>query len=478
MKKIWDEVFMTKKILFAASEMFPFVKTGGLGDVIGSLPIELKNKGTDTRVIIPLYKNISQNNLKYVTKFCVFDDWRSQWAQIYTIDYEIPVYFIKNDYYFARDNIYGYSDDYERFAFFSKALLELLTNINFKPDIINFNDWQTALGCLYLKKFYLHNNFYKDIKSVFTIHNLQYQGIFSKDILNQILLGNEYFSIDSLEFYGNLNFMKVGLLYSDMITTVSPTYAKEIQTRQYGYGLEGILYNRRDKLEGILNGLDYKKYNPKTDIGIFNFSEEDLAKKSLNKKELCREFNLDFKNDIPIVSVISRFADQKGFDIIHGALKNILDLDLQLIIVGTGDHGLENLFLDEQKKFENNLRVKIVFNEDLAKRVYASSDIFLMPSKFEPCGLSQLIAMRYGSLPIVRATGGLDNTVVGYPLDDSTGFKFWSYDGCAMKDAICCALEVYKDKYTLGAMRESAMKADFSWKESAKKYLQMYKSLS
>lgn len=469
---------MNKKILFAASEMSPFIKTGGLADVIGSLPIELKNKNVDVKVVIPLYKNISRDNLKYVTKFCVFNDWRSQWANVYCMDYDVDVYFIENEYYFGRSNVYGYYDDYERFAFFSKAFLDLLRLINFKPDVINFNDWQTALGCLYLKEFFSVDNFYRDIKSVFTIHNLQYQGIFSKSILSQILLGSEYFSSDKLEFYGNLNFMKAGLLYSDMITTVSPTYAKEIQTMQYGYGLEGVLKTKKDKLIGILNGLCYKKYNPQADSNIFNFSVQDLSGKNLNKKSLCEEFGLKFDDNIPIISVVSRFAEQKGFDIIYGALEKILSMNVYLIIVGTGDASFENLFVDAQKKFGNNLKVKIVFNEQLAKKIYAGSDIFLMPSKFEPCGLSQIMAMRYGTIPVVRKTGGLSDTVKDFfDSDDGNGFLFEDYDSMALFNAVKKAVDLFHDKSVWSKIVRNAMESDFSWAKSAQKYIQLYESL-
>ncbi len=467
---------MNKKILFAASEMSPFIKTGGLADVIGSLPIELKNKNVDVKVVIPLYKNISRDNLKYVTKFCVFNDWRSQWANVYCMDYDVPVYFIENEYYFGRSNIYGYYDDYERFAFFSKAFLDLLRFIDFKPDVINFNDWQTALGCLYLKEFFSVDNFYRDIKSVFTIHNLQYQGIFSKSILSQILLGGEYFSSDKLEFYGNLNFMKAGLLYSDMITTVSPTYAKEIQTTQYGYGLEGVLKSRKDKLLGILNGLCYKKYNPQFDSDIINFSAQDLSGKSLNKKNLCEEFGLKFDDNIPIISVVSRFAEQKGFDIIYGALEKILSLNVYLIIVGTGDDSFENLFSQVQNKFADNLRVRIVFNEQLAKKIYAGSDIFLMPSKFEPCGLSQIMAMRYGTVPVVRKTGGLSDTVKDF-FDGGNGFLFEEYDSMALFNVLKKAVDLFYDKPIWNKIVRNAMESDFSWAKSAQKYIQLYESL-
>ncbi len=468
---------MIKKILFAASEMVPFIKTGGLADVIGSLPIVLKNKNTDTRVVIPLYKNISQNNLEYVTKFCVFNDWRCQYADIYKINFDVPVYFIKNDYYFNRDKVYGYSDDFERFAFFSKALLNLLLEINFQPDIINFNDWQTGLSCLYLKEFFCRNDFYKNIKAVFTIHNLQYQGLFDKNILSQILLNDEYFSIDKLEFYGCLNFMKAGLLYSDAITTVSPTYANEIKTLEYGCGLDGVL-RKRNNITGILNGLDYKKYDPQTDSRIFNFNKDDLSGKILNKKALCERFNFNFNSEIPIVCVVSRFAEQKGFDIIYKALEKILALDLHLIIVGTGEHSIENLFSQAQENFPN-LHVNIIFSEELAAKIYAGADIFLMPSKFEPCGLAQIMSMRYGTIPVARKTGGLIDTIIDYStdLENANGFLFEQYDADALFNSLKLATDLFKNKNIWHKIISNAMNSDFSWDNSAQKYLSLYQNL-
>lgn len=476
-----DEVLiMIKKILFVASEMVPFIKTGGLGDVIGSLPIELESKNIDVRVIIPFYKNIKRDGFKFdlITEINVFDD-LNQKAKIYFLNYNgLPVYFVENDDYFGREKIYGYDDDYMRFAFFSRVALDFLPKVKFRPDIINFNDWQTGLGCLYLKDFYSKQDFYQQIKSVFTIHNLQYQGIFDKKILEAVKLDEKYFSVDSLEFYGNINFMKAGILYSDAVTTVSPTYAKEIQTKEYGYGLDGLL-KYKNNITGILNGLDQKKYDPEKDKNIVNFGIRDFSGKNLNKKKLCAEFGFKYKNLTPVVSILSRFAEQKGFDIIYRALGKILKLDLQLIIVGTGDSDFENLFLKSEFKDYDNFSLNIIFDEELAKQVYAGSDIFLMPSKFEPCGLAQMISMKYGTIPVARKTGGLIDTIKDFFVDkkNGNGFLFEEYSPEALFLTLKKVIEVYKNKFVWRNLVLNAMKSDFSWDLSAEKYIELYNSL-
>ena len=471
---------MIRKILFVASEMVPFVKTGGLGDVVGSLPIELQSKNLDVRVIIPFYKVIKKNSLRFelITEINIFND-SNQKAKIYFLNYNnLPVYFVEGDYYFGREKIYGYDDDYMRFAFFCRAVLDCISKIKFKPDIINFNDWQTGLGCLYLKDFYLKYDFYQQIMSVFTIHNLQYQGVFDKKTLDAIGLGKKYFSVDSLEFYGNVNFMKAGIVYSDAVTTVSPTYAKEIQTKEYGYGLDGLL-KYKNNITGILNGLDRKKYNPEKDGNIVNFGIKDFSGKNLNKKKLCADFGFKYKNTTPIVSILSRFAEQKGFDIIYQALGKILKLDLQLIIVGTGDSDFENLFLKSEFKNNDNFSLNIIFDEELAKQVYAGSDIFLMPSKFEPCGLAQMIAMKYGTVPVARKTGGLIDTIKDFFVDkkNGNGFLFEEYNSDVLFLTLKKVIEVYKNKLVWRNIVLNAMRSDFSWDLSAEKYIELYNSL-
>jgi len=465
-----------KKILFAATEMVPFIKTGGLGEVIGSLPLELKHRGLDGRVIMPLYKNLN-HDLEFIGEFMIFDDWRKHSAKIYKtlVEHNLIVYFLENNYYFTRDKIYGYHDDFERFAFFSYGLLNILEKINFKPEIINFNDWQTALGCLYSKKIFSKQKFYEKIKSVFTIHNLQYQGVFDKSVLNSIMLSD--FDYLDLEFYGKINFMKAGLNFADIINTVSLNYAQEIQMQTYGYGLDGVLREHKNKLFGILNGIDYKKYDSK----IFGFDSRDLSGKILCKKKLCEKFNLEFKKNSVIMCVISRFAEQKGLDIIYHALQDIFSLDIKLIILGSGEDYLEKLFINAQDKFNKNLRVNIGFDDLLAQEIYAGSDMLLMPSRFEPCGLTQLIAMRYGTVPIARETGGLADTISDFininlnQVNKTNGFLFKTHNAQELLLAIKRALDIFNnhDKIWKKIML-NAMSCDYSWAKSAQEYIKLY----
>jgi starch synthase len=467
--------------------MAPFVKTGGLGEVIGSLPKKLRDKDLDVRVVVPFYKNrdIAQKDLEFLTEFVVFDDWRKHSAKIFCNNLYLPVYFVDNDYYFNRTGIYGYGDDFERFAFFSYASLKFLEEIGFQPSIINLNDWQTALCCLYLKKYFMQKEFYRNIKSVFTIHNLQYQGIFGREIMNRILLDDNDFI--NLEYYSNINFMKAGLIYADRVTTVSQTYACEIQTKTYGYGLDGVL-RQKQNIIGITNGIDYDKYNPEKDKEIVNFSFDNLENKKINKKNLCEEFNLEFNERIPVVAMVSRFAEQKGFDLIYKSLENILSLNLKLIILGMGDVEIENLFLNAQKRFVNNFRVDIGFDDFLAKKIYASADIFLMPSRFEPCGLSQIISMRYGTIPVARRTGGLVDTISDFTdknineitqndIANTNGFLFNNYDTNSLLEILNKAIYFYSRMDDWKVIIKNAMSRDYSWTSSAQKYIDLYNSI-
>ncbi|MDR1150505.1 MAG: glycogen synthase [Clostridiales bacterium] len=458
---------MQKKILFAATEMTPFIKTGGLADVIGSLPHELSNKNDFTiSVVMPFYKNILNNREQKLISSFYLNDIDYEVNVYFLRHFNLDVYFIKNNYFFERDYIYGYDDDAERFNYFCMAILEMLEKIKFKPDVIHVNDWQTSLVSAYLKEKYKLKDFYKNIKTVLTIHNLQYQGIFSKSFIYKLNLEN-FFS--NLEFYGNINFLKSGIIYSDFITTVSEKYATEIQTSEYGFGLDGLLRRRKNDLIGILNGLNYKKYQR-------NFDTSNIYVKYNYKKELLEKLNLKNFKDNLLISIVSRFADQKGFDLVYNSLESILNLDINLVICGKGDKNIENIFLDARDKFnqkKNNFRVILTFDEDFANKIYISSDVLLMPSRFEPCGLAQIIAMNYGTIPIARDTGGLSDTI----KDNFDGFLFKNYDNSEMINTIKKVIEIYKNKTMWGKIIFNAISNNFSWQKSIDKYIDVYQNL-
>ena len=477
------------KILFASAEVAPFSKAGGLSDVVGSLPKFLE-KDAEIAIFTPLHGCIDMNKwgIKELenSEMWITFGYSPQKFKLFMCKLpstNINVFFVQNDWYFTCFNeVYPKWLDpryeHERYIAFSLATLEYAKQLNFRADIIHSNDWHTAMIPLYIKANYKFDEFWSKTKNVFEIHNLAYQGVWFEDILDfanmrKDIVYNEW----GCEHYGRVNWMKGAINYSDKIVVVSPNYAHEILTGEYGEGMDYTLRGHTDKIVGILNGIDYDVFNPKTDKNIFkNYDINSLENKEENKKRVLENFGLKYNPSRPLIGFVSRLVDQKGLDLIRQVEGDLQHLDADFIFLGSGDKDYENLLIWLSNN-TLNIRAYVGYKPDVANQIYAGSDFFLMPSKFEPCGLSQLIAMRYGSLPIVRATGGLENTVTGYPLDNSTGFKFWSYDGWAMKDAILCAMNVYKDKYTLNAMRTSAMKADFSWKESAKKYLEMYKSL-
>ena len=477
------------KILFASAEVAPFSKAGGLSDVVGSLPKFLE-KDAEIAIFTPLHGCIDMNKwgIKELenSEMWITFGYSPQKFKLFMCKLpstNINVFFVQNDWYFTCFNeVYPKWLDpryeHERYIAFSLATLEYAKQLNFRADIIHSNDWHTAMIPLYIKANYKFDEFWSKTKNVFEIHNLAYQGVWFEDILDfanmrKDIVYNEW----GCEHYGRVNWMKGAINYSDKIIVVSPNYAHEILTGEYGEGMDYTLRGHTDKIVGILNGIDYDVFNPKTDKNIFkNYDINSLENKEENKKRVLENFGLKYNPTRPLIGFVSRLVDQKGLDLIRQVEGDLQHLDADFIFLGSGDKDYENLLIWLSNNTPN-IRAYVGYKPDVANQIYAGSDFFLMPSKFEPCGLSQLIAMRYGSLPIVRATGGLENTVTGYPLDNSTGFKFWGYDGWAMKDAILCAMNVYKDKYTLNAMRTSAMKADFSWKESAKKYLEMYKSL-
>ena len=472
------------KVLIIASEAAPFVKSGGLGDVVGSLPGALKKLGVDARVILPKYSSIKEGFVKdftYISASGISLGWRNQDAVIYNANAQVPTYLIGNDYYFSRDGIYGYDDDFERFAFFTKACLEAVNHINFIPDIIHFNDWQTGLGPVYLRDCYGGFTAFSKIKTLFTIHNLQYQGVFGKQILGNIGLNDGYFTTDKLEFNNAVNFLKGGLIYADAITTVSNTYAYEIQTPEYGYGLDGVLRSQSHKLCGILNGIGDDEVNPETSSRLdFNFGSSTVSGKRKNKKALQEQLGLPVRDDVPMVSIISRLVEQKGLDLVAVAMDEILSKDIQLVVLGTGNERFEGLFRYMAGISPEKVSANIYFNEDLAQKIYASSDIFLMPSLFEPCGLSQIFAMRCGTIPVVRQTGGLADTVTHYNSETKrgTGFVFKDFDAAGMMWALNEALAMYsKGGSEWEHIVKNAMNADFSWDKSAERYVEVYTKL-
>jgi len=474
------------KVLLVSTEVNPYSKSGGLGDVAGSLPKALRSIGVDMRVALPKYKSIPEKYMadaKKVTDFTVHLSWRSQAASVYSLaphnDGE-SVYFIENDFYFCRDDFYGYGDDYERFAFFTKATLEMLTHINFQPDIIHFNDWHTGLGPTYLRDVYRGFTYFSKMKSIFTIHNLHYQGVFGRDVLWSVGLNDGYFSGGDLEFYGNVSYLKAGILHADAVSTVSETYANEIQTPAYGYGMDGLLRQCAvgGKIYGITNGIDVESNDPETDPSIFvNFSADTLEKKRMNKYRLQEELGLPV-GEKPIFSMITRLVEQKGLDILSVVMDEFLSQDVQLVILGTGEGRYENMFRHYAWRYPDKVSANINFNGALAQQIYAASDVFLMPSVYEPCGLGQLFAMRYGTVPLVRKTGGLADTVAHYDPETKTGngFAFEDYDAHGLMWGIRKALEIY-DTPDWEVIVKNAMKSNFSWNKAAQEYVDMYEAV-
>lgn len=473
------------KILYVASEAAPFVKTGGLGDVAGSLPITLKKKGEDVRVMLPLYKCIDgkyRQMMHYITNIYVNIGWRSQYCGVFSMEYEgTTYYFVDNEYYFGGDKPYDFIHlDCEKFIFFSKAVLSLLPTLDFRPDVINCNDWQTAPIPVFLDTFY-DNPFYRGIKTVMTIHNLKFQGRWDLEkIKDAMAVGDYYFTSDKLEYYKDANLLKGGLVYANKISTVSETYAKEIMSPEYGEGLDGLLRARENDLVGIVNGIS-DDWNPQKDSFIAKkYSFETLADKKINKTELQKELNLEVNPDKFMIGIVSRLTDQKGFDLISCIMERLCEGGYQVVVLGTGDENYENMFRYFAGKYPDRVSANIYFSNELSHKIYAACDAFLMPSRFEPCGLSQIIAMRYGTLPIVRETGGLKDTVTPYNefTGEGTGFSFSAYNAEDMYYVINYAMRTYYDKpQEWKKLVKNAMQKDFSWSVSAEKYLELYRNL-
>lgn len=474
------------KIVFAIAEADPFVKTGGLGEVGGSLPASLQKQGADVRVIMPKYSIIPEqfrNQLKPVTHFYVPLAWRKQYCGLEEMTYKgVHYYFIDNEYYFKRPSVYEDYDKAEQYAFFSRAVLECLVHLpEFRPDIIHCHDWHTALIPLMLKEFYCREPLYYPIKTVFTIHNLKYQGVFAKEVLGDILgLGDKFLTAENLGFYDGVNFMKAALLFADRITTVSPTYAQEIQNAYYGEKLEGLLQMRSKSLIGILNGVDYETYNPDQDPYLLTPFNSSSQAKEENKVNLQRILGLSVQGDVPVLGMVSRLVDQKGLDLMVHVLEEILTLNVQLVILGTGDHRYEEMLQFFAGKYPERMAAIMEYSDALAHKIYAGADIFLMPSRFEPCGISQMIAMRYGAIPVVRETGGLKDTV--FPYNENTGegngFCFANYNAHEFLFAVQRALRLFsEDKSAWNKITENALKSNFSWDQSAQTYIEVYESL-
>lgn len=472
-------------VLFVVSECVPFVKSGGLADVAGALPKQLRKLGIDIRVIMPKYETIAENykkEMKKIAQLVVRVGWRRQYCGIEMFEYEgVIYYFVDNEYYFKRHQLYGHYDDGERFSYFCRAVLDALPAIPFRPDIIHCHDWHTGMIPFLLREEYRKNSFYEQIRTVFTIHNLQFQGIFPREILGDLLnLSDRYFTIEHLEFYGNVSFMKGALVAADIITTVSPTYKEEIQTEYYGERLDGLLRARQRDFIGILNGIDDEMYNPKTDPFIaVPYDIHTITRKQMNKRALQQYFGLSIREDVPIIAMVTRLTKQKGLDLVKCVFHEIIAEDVQFILLGTGDKEFEQFFHYMAETYPDKVKVYIGFNEELAHKIYAGADLFLMPSKFEPCGLSQMIALRYGTIPIVRETGGLNDTVQSYNefTGEGNGFSFKNFNAHDMLYTIRRVLTFYKEKQVWEKLMKEGMSGDYSWAQSALKYNKVYADL-
>lgn len=475
------------KVLIASPEIYPFVKTGGLADVTGALPKALKKLGIDVRVILPKHKGIEEQGFPMRYKNYKIACQVSQSfvdAEIVESEYDgIPVYLVEQDEYYYRDYLYStpdgdYLDNAERFIFFAKSILEAMKVVDFIPDVLHCNDWETALSPVFLKLLAKDDPLLRKISTLLTIHNLGYQGIFWHYDMHLLNIGWEYFTPGALEFFGHINFLKGGIVFSDILNTVSKQYSKEIQTTEFGCGLEGVLTTRKNDLYGIVNGIDYEEWNPEKDHHIpARYNEKDLANKKVCKAALQEEYGLPIAENMPLIGTISRLADQKGFDLIASSLEDMLSEGVQYIILGTGERKYHDLFTQLSKQFPKSFAVKIAYDNRLAHLIEAGSDMFLMPSQYEPCGLNQLYSLKYGTVPIVRGVGGLEDTIIDYTKspDIGTGFKFYDYTEKALLDAIGRALAVYKKQSAWQSLIKKCMNEDFSWEKSAKEYVELYK---
>lgn len=467
-----------RKILFAASECTPFIATGGLAEVIGSLSKSLaQDEEYDVRVVLPLYSDIRgdyRQRFTYLGNINVPLGWRNQYCGIFSYEESgVTFYFLDNEYYFRRGGCYGYYDDGERFAFFSRAVMEILGFLQFYPDVLHCHDWQSALAAIYLKTIYCHRREYSLIRAVFTIHNIEYQGKYSLDVLEDLFgISDDYRYL--LEFDGCANLMKAAIECSETFTTVSPTYAEEIKRAEYAHGLQGEVERNAFKLRGILNGIDVKSYDPATDPALFApYSAENPAGKAVCKAELQKMLGLPVRADVPVVAMISRLVAHKGLDLVRAAIEELLADDVQFVLLGTGDSEYESYFKDLANRYKGKVVSIIAFNGDLSRKIYSGADIFLMPSKSEPCGLSQMIASRYLTVPVVRETGGLYDSIKPYGAGGN-GFTFAAYNAGDMLYVLREAVSLYKNKPEWQKLMIKAGTTDFSWQRSAEEYKKLY----
>lgn len=478
-----------KKILFVSSEAVPYIKTGGLADVVGSLPKYFDRNEYDVRVMLPKYACMDAAflpNLRFVCHFYVNLNWRKQYVGILESEYRgIHYYFVDNEFYFAGSSPYNnIYEDVEKFAYFSKAVLASLPYIDYAPDVIHCHDWQTGLVPVYLHTAFGDDNFYAGIKTVFSIHNLKFQGRWRiREVIDITGLPEQIFNDKELESYGEANYLKGGVVYADAVTTVSPSYANEITTQEGGEGLHGLMNARRNVLYGILNGIDYDEFNPQTDPYIeSNFSSKSvLSGKKANKAALQKELGLPVRESAFVIGIVSRLTEQKGFDLVSYIMDDLVSqLDVQIVILGTGESKFENVFHHFHSQYPDKVSAFIGYSEEKAHKIYASADAFLMPSLFEPCGLSQMMSMRYGTIPIVRETGGLKDTVQAYNEYENTGtgFSFCNFNADDMKYVVEYAYHVFRDERKAWEdMMQRAMAQDFSWNKSAGEYEKLYDSL-
>ena len=478
------------KIVFVSPEMDPFAKTGGLADVASTLPKEIHALGQEVFCFLPKYKKVDSRKwpLRVVIdrlKIPVGSEVETGRVFHYEEEKGLQVYFIDQPEYFGRDELYGtplgdYPDNDRRFTFFQRGVLEALRKLGLQPDVIHGNDWQTGLLAAYLKTLYKEDAFFAKTKTVFTIHNLAYQGNFPPDSLPATGLGWSEFRLERLEFYGKVSFLKAGLVYADALTTVSPRYTQEIQTKEFGCGMEGILRLRRHDLVGIVNGIDPLEWNPEKDPDLpKRFSLKKLEDKGVNKTTLQKENHFKVDKKIPLLGIITRLVDQKGLDLLVSAMEGFIKRDVQFVLLGTGEEKYHQVFRELGKKYPEQLGIHIVFDAKMAKRIYAGADLFLIPSRYEPCGLGQLISFRFGTVPLVRETGGLADTVQNFDpkTGQGNGFVFKDYEPKAFLEAVDRALEVYSNPKLWVELVKNGMQADFSWRASAKQYVNLYEKV-